>query len=248
MAAYKKSTTGHMDCATCQAHITEYVDLELSGTEADAELSSVAFHIETCPACETAYYQEFRAQGLRKSVSELQRVGHREWTARSLDRILRPAPSVRPEPARDWIEQGVAQGRAWLEPLTERWREVQVYLGRLLTGPDLQPAYALSGLMGEGAPAGLPVSQSGHFAPEQAPFELTLVVTPEPATIGEKRCRLEVVVTLRDALGDYSGMAVTLLWGDQARTGTTDSLGKLVFENLPSDDLPIMSLIVTFPD
>jgi hypothetical protein len=158
------------------------------------------------------------------------------------------APPVRPEPARGWIEQGLAQGRAWLEPLTQRWREVQLYLDQLLTGPDARPAYALAGLMGEGAPSDWPVTLSGRFAPELANFELTLVVTPEPALAGEMQCQLEVTITLHDSFGDYSGVAVPLSWGDQGRTGTTDSLGKVIFEHLPCWELLATSLMLRLPD
>ncbi len=77
---------------------------------------------------------------------------------------------------------------------------------------------------------------------------MTLIVTPEPASNDEKQCQLEMIITLHDALGDYSDVAVTLTWGEQVRTGTTDSLGKVIFEHLPCGELPAMSLTVTLPD
>lgn len=146
------------------------------------------------------------------------------------------------------IEQSLAQGRAWLEPLTQRWHEVQLYLGQLLAGANAQPAYALAGLMGEDVSSDKPVKFLGRFAPELANFELTLVVTPEPTQTGEPQCQLEVIVTRHGALGDYSGVAVTLTWGDDVRTGTTDSLGKAIFGHLPCEELPAMSLTVTLSD
>lgn len=159
-----------------------------------------------------------------------------------------PAPRLATAPRQGFIEQSLAQGRAWLEPLTQRWREVQLYLGGLLTGPNAQPAYALTGLMSEDMFSDKPVTFSGRFAPELADFELALVVTPEPAPAGEQQCRLEVLITLHGALGDYSGVAVTLTWGDGVRTGTTDSLGKAIFEHLPCGELPAMSLTIVLPD
>jgi len=238
----------------------------------------VVQHVARCPACQAtvAEQREF-SQRLQRVLSRAdcpsaEMLMQHRWRqlppsrATAIDAHLSRCSACRseyaayagPEPSpaqqlvaavrQGLIEQGLMQGRAWLEPVTQRWREVQLYLGQLLTGPDAQPAYALAGLMGEGAPSHWPVTLSGHFTPELANFELTLVVTPEPVPAGEKQCQLEVIVTLHDALGDYSGVAVTLTWGDQARMGTTDSLGKVIFEHLPCGELPAMSLTVTLPD
>lgn len=238
----------------------------------------VVQHVAHCPGCSARAneLQDFhqRLQGAMARVDcppTVTLLQHR-WRqlphdrARDIDAHLARCSACRseyaayagpePEPARQLvaafrqglIEQGLMQGRAWLEPVTQRWREVQLYLGQLLTGPDAQPAYALAGLMGEDAASNPPVTLSGHFAPELANIELTLIVTPEPTPTDEQQCQLEAIITLHDALGDYSGVAVTLVWGDQARTGTTDSLGKVIFEHLPCGDLPAMSLTVTLPD
>jgi hypothetical protein len=231
-------------CPSCSARANELRDL---GQRLQGALARV-----DCPTTEMLLQHRWRqlSPGRAREIdSHMSRcsVCRSEYAA-----FAGPAP----EPAQQFVtaarqglvEQGLAQGRAWLEPVTQRWREVQLYLGQLLMGPDAQPAYALAGLMGEGAPSDWPGTRSGHFAPELANFELTLVVTPEPVPTGEQQCQLEVIITLHDALGDYSGVAVTLAWGEQVRTGTTDSLGKVIFEHLPCGELPAMSLTVTLPD
>ena len=238
----------------------------------------VTQHVARCPACSAKanelrdFHQRLQAVLARVDCPTTEMLLQHRWRqlpldrAREMDAHLSRCSACRseyaayagPEPGpaqqlaaavrQGLIEQGLMQGRAWLEPVTQRWREVQLHLGQLLTGADAQPAYALAGLMGEGAAPDPPVTLSGHFAPELANFELALVVTLEPAPAGEKQCQLEVIVTLHDALGDYSGVAVTLTWGDQARTGTTDSLGKVIFAHLPCGELPAISLMVTLPD
>lgn len=248
MRSSKETSTNAIDCATCQAYLEEYVDLELSGQTADVRLPAIAFHIETCPACEAAYYREFHAQGLRKPLPELQQTGHRQWVAGLVDKIV-SAPAVgQSQPAPNWIEQGLAQGRAWIEPFTQRLRQIQFDLGQLLMGTTLQPAPTLTGLMGEGAATSVIEKKTGRFASAEANFELEVVVTSQLATTGERRCRLEAAVTLYDRFGDYSGVTVTLLWGDQARTGVTDDLGKITFDDLPCAALPSMKLMVRLPD
>lgn len=40
-----------VSCDTCFELLDEYVDLELSGADADARLPGMRAHIEGCPAC-----------------------------------------------------------------------------------------------------------------------------------------------------------------------------------------------------
>jgi hypothetical protein len=83
-----------IDCATCQALLPDYVRLELAHQPAGATYAAVAFHIATCPTCEVAYYQEFRAQGLAKSLPELRQIGRRSAVAPVLDPIVQPSTPV----------------------------------------------------------------------------------------------------------------------------------------------------------
>ena len=40
-----------VSCDTCFAELDRYVELELSGADADAVLPGLAAHLEGCPAC-----------------------------------------------------------------------------------------------------------------------------------------------------------------------------------------------------
>ena len=43
---------GHeVSCETCFAELDRYVELELSGADADAALPGLAAHLDGCPAC-----------------------------------------------------------------------------------------------------------------------------------------------------------------------------------------------------
>ncbi len=156
----------------------------------------VAQHVARCPACSATanelrdFHQRLQAVLARVDCPTTEMLLQHRWRqlppgrAGEIDAHLARCSACRseyaayagPEPGpaqqlvtvvrQGLVEQGLAQGRAWLEPLTQRWREVQLYLGQLLTGSDAQPAYALAGLMGEGARSGTPATFSGRFAPE----------------------------------------------------------------------------------
>ena len=40
-----------LTCEQCFDHLDEYVDLELAGRDADAEIPGMRAHLEGCPAC-----------------------------------------------------------------------------------------------------------------------------------------------------------------------------------------------------
>ena len=40
-----------LTCEQCFDHLDEYVDLELAGSDADAEIPGMRAHLEGCPAC-----------------------------------------------------------------------------------------------------------------------------------------------------------------------------------------------------
>jgi hypothetical protein len=42
-------------CEVCFERIDEYVDLELSGTDADARIPGMRAHLQGCPACHEEY-------------------------------------------------------------------------------------------------------------------------------------------------------------------------------------------------
>ncbi len=135
-------------------------------------------------------------------------------------------------------------GRAWLEKETGRWRQLALSLPSLGVKP--QGAPALAGLMSAGAASPAPAQRT--LAPAGANFEIKLLVGPDPTPEGKGLSRLDVVLTMLDRLGDFSGAHVTLWQGSVARTQHTDALGKVTFDGLPGDQLASMSLTVTLPD
>jgi hypothetical protein len=40
-----------LTCEQCFEHLDDYVDLELAGSDADAEIPGMRAHLEGCPAC-----------------------------------------------------------------------------------------------------------------------------------------------------------------------------------------------------
>jgi len=144
----------------------------------------------------------------------------------------------------NWYQVALDRGRAWLERETGRWRQLWLSLPTL--GDTSQRAPALAGLMGDAAES--PASAQWTLAPDDAHFEIRLAIEPDTTAAEAALCWLEVVLTLRDRFGDFSGVPVTLLWGGDAHRQETDALGKVSFAGLPADQLASMSLAVTLPD
>ena len=145
----------------------------------------------------------------------------------------------------NWTERVLKWGRAWLQRGTARWERIQVLVLPTL-GSSQEMAPALAGLMSD-AEMSSDIAQR-TIAPQDAHFELKLVVAPESERPDEGLCRLDVALTLHDRFGDFSGAHVTLAWGEDVQTGETDTLGKVSFSALPCDQLASMSLTVTLPE
>jgi hypothetical protein len=242
----KLTPASSVDCETCQAHLADYVRMELSGQAAEQTYPEIAFHIETCERCEAAYYREFRSQGQRKSLTELQQIGQRSQVAEVMRQILAtPTPDLMPAPDPSWYEVALDYGRAWLEQETGRWRQLWLSLATLGRGQALAPV--LVGLMGDVAVSPSPAQGILNIAPADANFEIKLTVTPEPTVADEDLCRVDVALTLKDRFGDFSGAQIILFWGDTAHMQETDALGKVSFRGLPCDQVVSMSLTVTLP-
>jgi len=141
----------------------------------------------------------------------------------------------------DWLEVALAQGKAWVEQATGTWRKVSLSLAALTTPPTASPA--LSGLMRADSAAAPQMGASFTLAPDEANFELTATLLPTD----QAHCNLEVIVTLFDRLGDFSGVELTLSWGDQAITQTTDDQGEAVFADLPCAEVPTIQLWLDLP-
>jgi hypothetical protein len=44
-------TAPELTCEQCFAHLDRYVELEVAGDDADAEIAGMKAHLEGCPAC-----------------------------------------------------------------------------------------------------------------------------------------------------------------------------------------------------
>lgn len=239
------SPTG-VDWKTFHAHLADYVRLELAGEAAEAIYPEIAFYITAFPECEAAYDREFRSQGLRKTIPELQQLGQREETTTVMQHIgaaTKPEPVLTPDP--NWVEVALNEGRAWLERGTQRWRQLLLALPAFPSGQASAPA--LAGLMNANPTTSSPLGSS-YIAPAKANFELRLAVSSDAIVGKEGLCQLEVTVTLHERFGDFSGVLITLLWGNAAQQQTTNALGKVTFRELPSEQLSTMHLLVTLPD
>jgi hypothetical protein len=234
-----------IDCATCLAQIPEYVQQELAHQPVAQRFAGVGFHLETCPACEAAYYREFRQQGLAKPLTELQQLGQRAAVADVMEQILGRAP-VRATPS-GWREELWAYGRAWRDRATGGWRQVEVLLSNLGRTSDAGPPLALAGLQGVQEEPATPEG-TVQLAPEGAQFELRMAVLPESEGSAGDLIRVVLAVTLYDRFGDYGGVVVTLQYGEVVLAATTDALGKVEFGELPRDQLAAVRLVVTLPD
>jgi len=235
----------NLDWDAFLAHLTDYVRLELNGGAADKVYPDIAFAIATSEPYEMAYYQEFRKQGLRKDISELRKLGNRDAVAEVMQSILGGEQVKKKEVSNpNWYEVALEQGRGWLERGTKRWRRLQLSLPSLKQGH--QPAPALSGMMGTESGGAVTPGNVIHVNPENADFEVTLTLRPTPKKDGDLY-RLDVIVTLLEQFGDFSGVEVTLSDGETARQQLTDSLGKVSFDGLPIDRLTEMSVTLTLP-
>jgi len=83
-----------INCSTCQALLADYIRSQLTNQRDDITDPAVAFHLETCPTCQAAYFREFRTQGLAKSLPALQQVGRRAGAVRALEQILQPTSTT----------------------------------------------------------------------------------------------------------------------------------------------------------
>lgn len=213
--------------------LTDYVRLELEGQRAEAIYPVWAFHIQTSVECQEAYQRELQRQSLR----QLDRA--------AIQQVARLLPALAVVPAADWLEQRIDHGRAWLDGASKLWRQVQVSFADLTLGSIGQPAVA--GLMSDDLSVAQPPKGIMQVAPQGASFELTVAVSPDPAATESAIYQAEVMLTLFERFGDYSGVELYLLWEDIAQQATTDAFGRARFSGLPSGQITAMSLIVVLP-
>ncbi|MFN8456668.1 MAG: hypothetical protein U0401_18705, partial [Anaerolineae bacterium] len=132
-----------------------------------------------------------------------------------------------------------AHGRAWLEQETGRWRQLALSLAALGQAPQGTPT--LAGMMSLAPSASSILGAIEIISPDNN-YEVKLAVVAEPTATAEELCRVEVAVSYQHRFGDFSGIEVTLWWGDSVHTKETDALGRASFAGLPCQQLSFMNL------
>jgi hypothetical protein len=230
-----------ISCQECRDLLPEYVRQELAHQPVEMLYPVVADHLQTCLDCEEAYDLEFHRQGMLLSLPQAQALGNRAAVAHGMAEMMQ---GVQPVPV-TWVETLWEYGRSWRDELTGGWRQLELMLSHL-RGPQTN-APALAGrLHAARDPEGDTSGASLHAAPESAQFELR-VLWRRQAQSGE-HCLLEVVITLYDRFGDYSGVEVLLQTEDRVHVATTNALGKVEFGELTCADLGSMRLLIRMPE
>lgn len=221
-----KSKIMRLDCKECQVQLPDYVHLELTQQAADAIYPAVAFHLATCRACEAAYWREFDAQGMMKSLPELQQVGRRAGVAHTLEQIINP-------PAQEWWQR-------IREQLHRLVIEVPVFVAQTKSAfgdlpaafaPQLAPASGLRlkrSLLPE--EANEPQIELVRFHPPQADLEIALSV----ALVADYKSTLVVWVKILSTGQPVAQDRVTLRTetGSLLEMLSTDGDGLALFQDL----------------
>lgn len=232
--------------ATFMNDLPSYVRLEFAGQSPEAIYPEWAFHIATSVECQNAYSQELRRQSLAQAADKV--TVAQAGNVVNLLRHLHSATlsTATPAPAPSWVERKIEHGRAWLEAGTQRWRQVQLSLFNLHLYAAGQPA--VIGLMSDERPDPAAVAGTLQVAPQDAGFELTIAVSPDPSAAAPVLYQAEVMLTLFDRFGDYAGVDLYLMWDETIRQATTDYFGRAMFTDLPPMQIKAMSLIVVLPN
>lgn len=214
--------------------LVHYVYLDLRGEDAETNYPEWAFHIRTSIECQTAYAQELH----RQSVADVDPL-----LMEQSRKLLQQARAISPPvPAPTWVERVLTQGRAWVDDVTAQWRQVQFTFADLRLDPPTSSTAA--GLMGDEMPVDAPQGTL-QFALPDSGFEVTVIVSPE---VVAERYRAEIILTLHERFGDYSGIELYLTWDEATYQATTDAMGRALFTDLPADRLQAMKLLVVFAE
>lgn len=235
------NTKGDVNWDKFKEKLTDYVRLELAGEAAEEIYPELAFYIQHSPQCEEAYDREFRRQGLAKPIETLLTTERQQAVMATMHHIFGPEHSgFAQTPNPNWIMKTIEYGQIWLNQMTQQWQQLDIALLPLTFRPELTTAS--SGFLHESRATGytLLIDQ------EEEDFQLTISVEPDPTRSGQ--CQLIASIVLFKQLGDFSGVQMTLLWGDNAPSIATDIHGKATFTHLPADQLGNMQLKVKLPD
>lgn len=214
------------DCASCQEQLAPYIDAELAGQPFRARFPTVAAHLDQCGACQQAYQEMTTLLALERS-GELAAPP----VAPSFDFGYLPSP----RPARPAARPA---SRPWR--LDELGRLVIQFTADLLAslqGPALQPA-----MLKSGAPAGLRYESGDELE------DLRVRIEAEPQRGDPQRMIIEVEVNIpsRGGWPHLAGTIVSLRGGDDLLDQQeTDAFGKALFEDVPSEDVPLLVFEIT---
>jgi hypothetical protein len=215
-----------IDCQSCVALLSEFVRCELAG-----------LHVAGCPACESAYYREFRRQG-----AELRAAARQSALWPGVTAVL---AIVTPGSGSNWSERALDFGRAWVDRITGELRRLDVRFADLRQAPPPALTLALGGL--QGTQGEMPPLDLPQGSVQGDGFDLAVHLLPDPE--GDQTvCRVELIVTAHAAFGDYSGAEVTLLTPHGVQTAVTDPLGAVVFAGIARQDVDAIQFSIRMPD
>lgn len=223
---FEDETLPTPDCPGCQDQLSAFVDAELGGEDAAAAFPAVRSHLAGCPTCRL----------VREELTALLSLEHAGQLAAPpppapFDFGYLPAPATRPAadaPKRDRPWRLDALGRLIIQFSDELLRSLQ--------GPALQP----STLKSASAQA-VQVAVAGEID------DLNVHVSAEPTARDPRLIDVEVEVDIpsRGGWPNLAGSVVTLfVEGDAIDRQETDAFGKALFENIPADVLPRLSILI----
>lgn len=230
--------------ATFINELPAYVRLALDGQVPEETYPEWAFHIATSVECQAAYYQELRKQSLAQAVADT-KITESSKAVRVLHQLRGATVPTVPPPASAWLERVIEHGRGWVEAETAKWRRLQIAFTGLQSGIAGSPA--LVGMMSDAGTTARRSTDALSVAPAESGFEVAISVLPNAGSSEKTTCQVEVLLTLHERFGDYSGVDLILQWDDTSREVTTDRLGRAIFTDLPYDQVKAMSLIVLLP-
>lgn len=224
-ALLEEDTPASPDCAWCASQLAAFVDVELTSNDAKARFPAVAAHLDQCLACQQAYQELLTLLALEQAGDFVAPPVAPSFDFGYLPR--RPAPRPTQPPGRPWRLDDL--GRLVIQFTAELLAGLQ--------GPLLQPAF----LKGD-APVALTYELTGQID------DLDVRINAEPQRRNPQRLTVEVAVDIHSRGGwpHLAGSVVTLRRGaDLIDEQETDAFGKVVFDNVPAADLPLILFEIT---
>ncbi len=214
------------DCRACQDQLSAYIDAELAGHDAAGAFPIIHAHLAGCATCQLA----------RDELSVLLTL---EQSGEFATPPLTATFDFSHLPGRPAVAASKSQptGQPWsLDALGRLIIEFSAELLRGLQGPPLQASY----LKGN-------ASQSLTYALTGAVDDLDVRISAEPARNDPDRYDVEVEVEIpsRGGWPNLAGSVVALfVETEKFDRQETDAFGKTLFEGVPADTLPGMTIVI----